>query len=162
MIEKIVKIGFGGGCHWCTEAVFQTLKGVTDVKQGYISSIEPNESFSEGVLVYYNPSIILLSDLIHIHLNTHESTKNHSFRKQYRSAMYYFNDSDIATFNTTIAIAQQNSHKTIITQALLFNNFKESRISIQNYYIKRPDAPFCKRYIVPKLKKLETNFKHNL
>lgn len=51
---SLKKIGFGGGCHWCTEAVFQSLKGVELVEQGWIASIEPYSSFSEGVVVHFN------------------------------------------------------------------------------------------------------------
>jgi len=55
MHSKVVKkIGFGGGCHWCTEAVFQSLRGVLFVEQGYIASTEPNSSFSEAVIVSYD------------------------------------------------------------------------------------------------------------
>jgi len=84
------KIGFGGGCHWCTEAVFQSLKGVRSVAQGFIASTEKNSSFSEAVIVFYDAAIITLKDLIEIHLHTHNSTSNHRFRKKYRSAVYYF------------------------------------------------------------------------
>ncbi len=88
------KIGFGGGCHWCTEAVFQQLNGVTKVAQGYISSFDKNDYFSEAVIVSYDPQIINLKDLIEIHLHTHNSTSNHSFRKKYRSAVYYFKENE--------------------------------------------------------------------
>ena len=82
------KIGFGGGCHWCTEAVFQFLKGVTKVDQGWISSKEPNAYFSEAILLEYNPQLISLETLVSIHLHTHSSTANHSMRVKYRSAVY--------------------------------------------------------------------------
>ena len=45
------KIGFGGGCHWCTEAIFQALNGVESVEQGWISSLNPYDTFSEAVIV---------------------------------------------------------------------------------------------------------------
>jgi len=73
------KIGFGGGCHWCTEAYFQSLKGVEEVEQGWISAVTPNEAFSEAVIVHYDEHVIALNILISIHLHTHASTKNHSF-----------------------------------------------------------------------------------
>ncbi|MFV8270119.1 peptide-methionine (S)-S-oxide reductase [Flavobacterium sp. GT2N3] len=56
----IKKVGFGGGCHWCTEAYFQSLKGVEIVEQGWISSKFPEDIFSEAVIVHYNPSVIPL------------------------------------------------------------------------------------------------------
>ena len=84
------KIALGGGCHWCTEAVSQSLKGVTQVEQGYLASTDRNSYFSEGVLVSYQPDVIPLETLIEIHLLTHESTSNHSFRKKNTAALFIF------------------------------------------------------------------------
>ena len=55
------KIGFGGGCHWCTEAVFQSLRGVTEVEQGFIKSHAPHDRYSEAVVVTYHPAYLLRS-----------------------------------------------------------------------------------------------------
>ncbi len=87
---NLEKIGFGGGCHWCTEAVFQSLKGVEKVEQGWIASEGEASTLSEAVIVHFDTSQISLVLLIEIHLLTHESTSEHSMRKKYRSAIYYF------------------------------------------------------------------------
>ena len=78
----MVKIGFGGGCHWCTEAVFQSLIGVETVEQGYIASEDDMTSFSEAIIVHFNQEEITLKALIEIHLFTHKSTSNHSMRSK--------------------------------------------------------------------------------
>ena len=65
--ELLTQIGFGGGCHWCTEAVFASLKGVDRVEQGWIASYGDAESFSEAVIVTFNEEQIPLKDLIQIH-----------------------------------------------------------------------------------------------
>lgn len=88
------RIIFGGGCHWCTEAVFQSLKGVRTVEQGFISSYGGNDTFSEGVIVHYNAAVISPMDLTAIHLHTHQSTVDHSMRGKYRSAIYIFDEVD--------------------------------------------------------------------
>ena len=62
------KIALGGGCHWCTEAVFQSLIGVKKVEQGYVASIEENKSFSEAVIVHFNSESYLVN---HIFLLLH-------------------------------------------------------------------------------------------
>ena len=82
------KIGLGGGCHWCTEGVFESLLGVSKVNQGWIASSGENSDFSEAIEVYFDPVIISLSDLIEIHLYTHASRSNHSMRSKSRSASY--------------------------------------------------------------------------
>ena len=152
------KIGFGGGCHWCTEAVFQSLRGVEKVEQGYISSVSPNDSLSEGVIVHYNPTVISLEDLIEIHLYTHKSTSKHSMRDMYRSAVYYFEVDDSAFAKACLSTFQSEFEKPIITQALPFESFKASRQEITDYYSKNPEKPFCKRYIAPKLQLLLRRF----
>ncbi|MEM9076169.1 MAG: peptide-methionine (S)-S-oxide reductase [Bacteroidota bacterium] len=77
------KIGLGGGCHWCTEAVFSSLNDVIRVEQGFISSNEES-AFSEAVIVHYDSNAISLKDLVGIHLYTHKSTSDHSMRAKYR------------------------------------------------------------------------------
>lgn len=152
------KIAFGGGCHWCTEAVFKALKGVINVEQGYISSSVPNDSFSEGVIVHYNSRFISLPQLIEVHLHTHKSTSNHSFRGTYRSAMYWYHKDQETVFVKAIKQLQPSFSEDIITKALPFVSFKASRESITDYYTKNPNAPFCTRYIEPKLSFLKDNY----
>lgn len=157
-MESIHKIGFGGGCHWCTEAVFQAVTGVQKVEQGYIASSREAADFSEAVIVHYHPSIISSKDLIRIHLHTHNSTSDHSFRRKYRSAVYFFIPEERADYLSIIEELQQEFDKALVTQALPFREFRASRDSIQNYYRKNPDAPFCKRYIEPKLEIIKKEF----
>ena len=71
------KIGLGDGCHWCTEGVFESLLGVACVNQGWIASNGKNSDYSEAVEVYFDPTVISLSELIEIHLHTHASRSNH-------------------------------------------------------------------------------------
>ncbi len=153
------KIGFGGGCHWCTEAVFQSVEGVERVEQGYIASEGAASEFSEAVIVHYPSKKAFLERLIKIHLATHNSTSNHSFRSKYRSAIYCFSSEDAAEAQKIVDKLMQESSEAIITQVLPFRSFKASREQIQNYYKKHPEAPFCKRYIEPKLEILRTDLK---
>lgn len=152
------KIGLGGGCHWCTEAVFQTLKGVEKVEQGYISSLGEAADFSEAVVVHFDPEVVSLKTLLKVHLHTHNSTSNHSFRKKYRSAVYYFDPENALVAERILKELQEDFEEKIITQVLAFKEFQASRESIQDYYRKNPEAPFCKRYIEPKLEFLRGNF----
>ncbi|MAP55354.1 peptide-methionine (S)-S-oxide reductase [Altibacter sp.] len=150
-MQEFKKIGFGGGCHWCTEAIFQQLNGVHDVLQGYIAATNEFASYSEGVIVTYNPKAISLAHLIEVHLHTHKATVSHSFRKKYRSAIYYFEEAQAAISKAAIVDLQRQFQNPIITKVLPFNQCTPSRKSLQNYYKKNPTAPFCERYILPKL-----------
>ena len=157
-MKELLKIGFGGGCHWCTEAVFQAIKGVGEVKQGYISTAQEKETFYEGVLVYYDPGSISLQKLIEIHLQTHQSTSNHSMRSKYLSAVYTFDTLQNSEVLDILDAIQGKFEKQIITKAYKFGDFKASRLEIRNYYKTDPDRPFCKLYIDPKMKILEDKF----
>ena len=145
------KIGLGGGCHWCTEAVFQQLKGVAQVEQGYIASLAPYDSLSEGIIVHFDPQQISLAILFEVHVHTHRSTKNHSFRAKYRSAVYTFSEEQVYAFAKALPSLQQAFSEPIITKTLPFEAFKASPVHITDYYRKHPEAPFCERYIIPKL-----------
>lgn len=155
-------VALGGGCHWCTEAVFQSLKGVGRVEQGYVASVNENSSFSEAVIVHYNAEVIPLRVLIEIHLHTHNSTSAHSMRDKYRSAIYTFCQQQNDEANTILNTLQKAFNNALITKVYPFSEFKASREAIQNYYQKNPEKPFCKRYIHPKLKILLAQFSNHV
>lgn len=152
------KIGLGGGCHWCTEAVFASLLGVHQVEQGWIAAHPPQNTFSEAVIVTYNPKIIALKDLLHIHLLTHSSTANHSMRHKYRSAVYWFNNDDEKEAAQIITELAFGFEQPLITMILPFIAFKLSDPIHFNYYYADPKKPFCQLYIHPKLEMLKKRF----
>jgi peptide-methionine (S)-S-oxide reductase len=153
------KIGFGGGCHWCTEAVFQSLKGVEQVEQGWVASTGANNSFSEAVIVHFSANSIALKVLVEIHLHTHRCTSNHSMRTKYRSAVYYFDEDQKRLIDDFIKNLQGDFDEKIITQALPFSDFKLNTENFRDYYFSNPEKAFCKTYISPKLAVLMNKFK---
>lgn len=157
-MEVLQKIALGGGCHWCTEAVFQSLIGVSKVEQGFVASTGYNNTFSEAVIVYFNSEEISLNVLIEIHLNTHKSTSNHSWRNKYRSAIYIFSEVQKNDAKHIIKSFQSQFENKLVTQILPFKSFKGARKQIQNYYYNNPEKPFCERFINPKLEILLKQF----
>ena len=125
------------------------------VEQGYIASKGTASEFSEAVIVRYLPKKVKLKRLLEIHLHTHNSTSNHSFRKKYRSAVYYFSLEDEKALKEILEVLQKQFEEKLVTQVLPFREFKASREEIQDYYKKHPDAPFCKRFIEPKLERMK-------
>lgn len=152
------KIALGGGCHWCTEAVFQSLLGVEKVEQGFVSPQQELSAFSEAVIVHYNPDFIGLKELIAIHVHTHKSTSNHSFRKKYRSAIYSFTEQDFVKSNAFLEELQKDFKADLITSVFRFGDFKSSDAQFHNYYFNNPNKPFCETYISPKLQLLMQQF----
>lgn len=157
-----ILVGFGGGCHWCTEAVFASLQGVTSVKQGWIRSFDEADNFSEAVLLTFDPSTIELQELIDIHLMTHSSTSQHKFRQKYRSAVYVLDQPMLEKAQSIIQHIGQRDNKTFVTQALYFKEFKPSPNKYLNYYYANSDRPFCQTYIKPKLQTLKEKYAQKL
>jgi peptide-methionine (S)-S-oxide reductase len=125
----MAKAGFGGGCHWCTEGVFQALRGVAQVDQGFVQSDAPADTWSEGVIVTFDPSVIPLATLSEVHLRTHSAAR-----------------------------ARSPSGKPVHTLVLPFKGFRASDERYQNYYRTDPSRPFCRRYIDPKLDHIRRHF----
>lgn len=132
------------------------------MEQGFVASSGENASFSEAVVVHFDPFIIPLERLIEIHLYTHSSTSFHSMRSKYRSAVYSFNKQQKILAEDILNNLQVHFDKPVVTQVLSFNEFKLSPEEFQNYYKKDPLKPFCQTYIEPKLKKLLLEFSNDI
>ncbi|MEO1030009.1 MAG: peptide-methionine (S)-S-oxide reductase [Bacteroidota bacterium] len=156
------KIALGGGCHWCTEAVFQALNGVEKVEQGYVASTGEHNTFSEAVIVHFNADVISLNTLIEIHLHTHNSTSDHTMRAKYRSAIYTYSEEQFAEVRHLLNAFQNEFEGQLITKVYPFSEFKASREAIQNYYQKNPKKPFCERFINPKLEFLRNQYSNHV
>jgi len=156
------KIGLGGFCHWCTEAIFRSLKGVSTVEQGWITSDSENNTQSEAVIVLFDPNEIRLETLIAIHLHTHSCAANHDMRSKYRSAVYTFNSEQAAVAKQAIQTLQTDFDQPIITKVLPFQTFKLNDENYLDYYYKDPSKPFCQNIVQPKLKELIKRFPANI
>jgi len=152
------KIGFGGSCHWCTEAVFQSFRGVVKVDQGWIASTGDHAAFSEAVVVTFDPTVISLETLIAIHLNSHSCTSVHQLREKYRSSVYSFNAPQAAAAKRAIAVLQTEFNEPIITEILPLSEFKLNDEQYLNYYYSDPRRPFCENIVGPKLEALRKRF----
>lgn len=154
----MLTVGFGGGCHWCTEAVFQPLFGIAEVRQGFIRSDAPDDSWSEGVEVHFDPGRIPLRDLIGVHLTTHASASDHKLRGKYRSAVYAADAQLRAECDALIAEFAAETGTAFVTRALSQRGFKPSDARFLNYYAANPARPFCQAYIEPKLVHLRARY----
>ena len=149
--EDMVKIGLGGGCHWCTEAVFQAVAGISKVEQGFIAADPPDDAWSEAVVVTFDPVALPLEVLIEIHLRTHSSTSHHKMRGKYRSAIYVYDAGTGVKVGRILRTLQKAFDEPLATRVLSLSRFKASDERFQNYYATDPSRPFCKTYIDPKL-----------
>ncbi|MBO6892324.1 MAG: peptide-methionine (S)-S-oxide reductase [Roseibium sp.] len=153
-----MKLGLGGGCHWCTEAVFQAIAGISRVDQGFVRSDPPDDSWSEAVVVTFDPVALPLEVLVEIHLRTHSSTSHHKMRGKYRSAVYVYDAGSALKVGRILRKLQHGFDEKLVTKVLRLADFKGSDEQFQNYYAKDPERPFCKTYIDPKLSLLRKQY----
>jgi peptide methionine sulfoxide reductase msrA/msrB len=166
---KEMKATFGGGCFWCTEALFQQLKGVTKVKSGYSGGAIINPTYrevcsgmtghAEAIEVSYNPDEISFEDLLKIHLTTHNPTtpnrQGADVGTQYRSIIFYRNEAEKAATAKVIAEVQPSFDAKIITELKSFDAFFTAEANHQDYYNNNSEGRYCQAVIDPKLRKFK-------
>ncbi len=167
---------FGGGCFWCTEAVFQQLKGVHKVVSGYSGGIRPNPTYeqvctgatghAEVVQITFDPKEITYADLLRIHLSTHDPTtlnrQGGDHGTQYRSIILIHDPGQGNTAKEIIAEMQPHFENEIVTEMQPFRDFYQAEDYHQNYYNNNPMQPYCAAVINPKLDKFRKLFKERL
>jgi peptide-methionine (S)-S-oxide reductase len=169
---------FGSGCFWCTEAVFQRLKGVESVMSGYSGGFVENPSYeevctgttghAEATQVKYDPAQISFEELLEVFWKTHDPTtlnqQGNDFGPQYRSAIFYHNDEQrrLAEEYKKKLDAARIWDKPIVTEITPFTNFYPAENYHQDYFNRNPNQPYCAYIIRPKLKKLEDVFRDKL
>jgi peptide-methionine (S)-S-oxide reductase len=134
------------------EAVFDSLRGVERVTQGWVNISDKNSSFSEAVLVEYDESEIALEILIEVHLLTHSSTSDHLLRDRYKSAIYLYDTDSMQKARSILDEKKLFFSREFITEVHRAGEFKVNDPRYKNYYKNNPQKPFCKSYIEPKLK----------
>ena len=159
MGESTQILTLGGGCHWCTEAVFDHLRGVSHVEQGFARSDPPADSWSEAARVTFDPAVIPMRVLIDIHLRTHAATSDHSMRGTYRSAVYVGDDG--AEARAALAALQAGFDAPLVTQVLPLRGFRLNDARFLAYYRTDPQRPFCRAYIDPKLAMLRREYEEH-
>jgi len=176
MESNEAKIVFGGGCFWCTEAIFQQLKGVSKVKSGYSGGQIYNPTYrevcsgltghAEVIEVTYNPDEISYEELLKIHLTTHDPTtlnrQGADRGTQYRSVIFYKNEEEKAIAEKIISEVQPSYNDKIVTTLEEFDVFFKAETNHQNYYNDNSNQRYCQIVIDPKLRKFKELYRDKL
>lgn len=159
----------GGGCFWCTEAVFQEVKGVTEVVSGYAGGTLPGKptyrevcsgltGHAEVVAITFDPQVISLVDLLIIFMTTHDPTtlnrQGADRGTQYRSVIFYQTEQEEAIARAVLKSLSSIYEDPIVTELSPFTNFYEATLEHQNYYKNNTAQGYCSYVITPKLQKL--------
>lgn len=171
-LEKVRNSGekatFGGGCFWCTEAVFKEVKGVLSVESGYSGGTVPNPSYqavcsgmtghAEVVQITFDPEVVSYADLVRLHLSSHDPTtlnrQGADIGTQYRSVIFAHDAEQERIAKQVIADMRTLFDSPIVTEVQPFTAFFKADDYHQDYYEKNPDARYCQVVIEPKLRKL--------
>jgi len=169
---------FGTGCFWCTEAVFQELKGVLKATSGYTGGHVANPSYeevctgttghAESLQIIYDPTVITYDELLEVFWEAHDPTslnkQGNDVGTQYRSAIFYHNEEQRQKAEHYKAELNKSGayDKPIVTEITAFTKFYPAEDYHQNYYATHGSQPYCYLVIRPKVEKFEKVFKDKL
>lgn len=169
---------FAGGCFWCTEAIFNRLRGVTSVMPGYAASKVENPSYeavctgktgaAEAVQITYDQDIISYETLLDIFWHTHDPTslnrQGNDIGTQYRSAIFYHNERQKEEAEASKKALEQSGaySKPIVTEITPFTNFYPAENYHRDYYERNRSQPYCMFVINPKVQKLLKEYRKEL
>ncbi len=168
---------FGGGCFWCTEALFQQVRGVKKVRSGYSGGKVPGKptyrevcsgltGHAEVVQVEFDESEISYRDLLLIFMSTHDPTtlnrQGADVGSQYRSVIYFHDEQQKEVAKQVISEMASYFPDPIVTEVSPLGTFYEAEDYHQNYYSNNSEQGYCNYVITPKLAKLRKNFADKL
>jgi peptide-methionine (S)-S-oxide reductase len=165
---------FGGGCFWCTEAVFRMLKGVSDVEPGYAGGTVSNPSYervssgttghAEVIRVTYDPAILSFEDLLTVFFGSHDPTtpnqQGNDVGEQYRSVIFYTTSEEKTVAERVIREVNESLRDgtRVVTQVVPAGEFYPAENYHRDYYAQNVSAPYCQLVIEPKLEKVRKRF----
>ncbi len=165
---------FAGGCFWCTEAVFERVKGVKSVVSGYTGGAQKNPTYkqvssglsdhAEAIQIYYDPEVITYAQLLEVFFGTMDPTQLNrqgpDIGEQYRSAVFYHNQEQQELADKYMKKLDQSGkyNKPIVTQLADYDTFWLAEDYHQDYYELNPGNPYIQSVAKPKVNKLKKNY----
>ena len=172
--EELQVIFLGGGCFWCTEAVFLRLDGVKEVVSGYSGGIVIKPTYeaictgttghAEVIQVAFDPKVISLEKVLSVFWATHDPTtlnrQGADVGPQYRSAVFYTNALQGEVARDLKEKLNQSGvyNKPIVTEITPFSNFYPAEVYHHNYFALHGQQPYCQFVVKPKVEKLQQLF----
>ena len=162
-------IYLAGGCFWCTEAIFNQVKGISKIVPGYIGGKTPNPTYNmictgntghaEAIECSFDEKIISLNDILEIFFSTHDPTQlnrqGNDVGTQYRSAIFCSSKLQKNLVDKFIDSIQENYANKIVTEVKYGEIFFKAEEYHFDYFKKNSNAPYCEIIIKPKLEKLK-------
>lgn len=175
MEDKNLEVAtLAGGCFWCTEAIFERLKGVENVISGYSGGGMENPSYeqvssgktghAEAIQVRFDPKQVSYKEILDVFLATHDPTtlnrQGNDVGEQYRSVIFYHNESQRKIAEDAKESFQKSGkyEDKVVTSIEPFRNFFPAEDYHQKFYDHNSQASYCKLVIDPKITKLYRDF----
>lgn len=171
-------ITLGGGCFWCTEAVFAELKGVTKVESGYSGGTVTNPTYrevctgetghAEVIEITFDPQLISLKEILEVFFTVHDPTtlnrQGNDRGTQYRSVIFYRDDRQKIVARQVIkdVTAAKLWNAPIVTEVAPFKVFYKAENYHQDYFRLNGEQPYCRAIIAPKVTKFREHFREKL
>ncbi len=169
--EKTELATLGGGCFWCTEAVFNLIRGVEKVESGYAGGTLENPTYeqvstgrtghAEVVQISFNPEVISFKEILDIFFSSHDPTtlnrQGNDVGTQYRSVIFYHTQKQKTEAEQIInELSESKTWKApIVTKVEPFKVFYKAEEYHQNYFAHHPNQAYCQFVIAPKIEKLQ-------
>lgn len=166
---------FGGGCFWCTEAVFLKVRGVSKVVSGYTGGAKPNPTYkevctgltghAEVIQITFDPVQVTFEQLLDVFFHTHDpTTKNRQgadVGTQYRSSVFYHDEQQKETTMKVIAELDKSGdfNDPIVTTIEEMKKFYPAEDYHQDYFALNPGNPYCQAVVGPKVSKFQKRYK---
>ncbi len=162
----------GGGCFWCIDAVFRRIKGVTDTVTGYTGGqgdatyyrvASGTTGYAEVTKITFDETVISAETILDIFFLVHDPTtlnrQGADEGTQYRSALFYENDTQKSEFEAAVSRAAKIWNDPIVTEVTLLETFYKAEDEHQDYFNKHPEAGYCQIVIAPKIVKSRRHYK---
>ena len=173
-MDKLKTAVFGGGCFWCTEAIFVRLRGVESVESGYAGGHVDNPTYeqvsngdtghAEAIEIKFDPSVVKYTDLLNVFFATHDPTtlnrQGNDVGEQYRSAIFYTSPYQKKEAEEFIKKLEDDGtfDDPIVTEITALNKFWPAESYHRRYYDQNQNKPYCQFIISPKIAKLRAKF----
>lgn len=176
--NRLEKATLGGGCFWCTEAVYKEMHGVENVVPGYSGGHIKNPAYrevttgrtghAEVVQITYDSSIISFSEILEVFFKTHDPTtlnrQGNDVGTQYRSAIFYHNDEQKQTAQEVIERLEKEKIfvDPVVTEVTKFDAFYLAEDYHHNYFARNKNQPYCQFVVAPKVENFKKVFRDKL
>ena len=170
MANEIITLG--GGCFWCTEAVYEQVEGVVGVESGYSNGHVANPSYeqvcggqtghNEVVRVTFDNARITLREVLEIFFHVHDPTtlnyQGNDAGTQYRSGIYFENADQERVAREVLAVANAEQGGRVVTELKPLANYSRAEDYHQHYFANHPGQGYCAAVVAPKVQKFKRTF----